>query len=235
MNYLYIFFLSVGSAVALFILTKIIGNKQLSEMNMFDYVVGITIGSIAAEMATGIDGHAGYALLAMAVYAFWAFLLSVITAKSLKIRRFTSGKTVILMSGGKIYKQNLKKARMDLSEFLSQIRLLGYFDLNEVYMAFLEPNGKISVQPKSVFRPATPNDIGKNPPTEKILCNVVLDGEILYNNLKKCGISEKQLLSRLKAMGYPNIDGVLLACADNSGAFQAYGITDDAPDFDPFL
>ena len=144
MDYLKIVVFSVVSVVVLFILTKLMGNKQISQLNMFDYIVGITIGSIAAEMATELEGDPLHFIIAMSVYAFLALGISLITAKSLRARRFFSGKPMVIFDNGTIYRENLKKARMDVSDFLTYARLAGYSNLAQVKTAVLEYNGSVS-------------------------------------------------------------------------------------------
>ena len=128
---------SLVSLAALFLLTKLMGNKQVSQMNLFDYIIGITIGSIAAEMATELDTPEN-SLLAMAVYAVVAVCISLLTNKSLAARRIMTGKPLVLMDGGIIYRENLKKAKMDLGEFLMYCRIGGYFDLSQIQTALLD-------------------------------------------------------------------------------------------------
>ena len=187
MEYLYIFFLSLGSLIILFFLTKLMGNKEMSQLSLFDYINGITIGSIAAEMATSLEDNFLYPLIAMVVYGLSVFIISVLSAKSLKIRRFMTGKSMIVFDNGKIYKGNLKKGKIDLNEMLVQARINGYFDLNNVQTAILESNGKLSFLPKSDQRPATPKDLNLSPDQEKLVTNVIIDGKILNDNLKYTG------------------------------------------------
>ena len=112
-------FLSLGSAVALFILTKIMGNKEISQLSMFDYIIGITIGSIAAEMATSLESDFMQPLVAMAMYAVVAIIISIVNNKSLKIRRFIYGRSLVLLDNGVLYRKNFKKAKLDMNEFLT--------------------------------------------------------------------------------------------------------------------
>ena len=119
---------SVGAFVALFLLSKLMGHRQISELSVFDYVNGITIGSIAAEMATELETPEN-SLVAMVVYAVAAVCISLWTNKSLWARRIITGKPLILMDGGVIYRENLKKAKMDPGDFLMYCRIGGYFDL----------------------------------------------------------------------------------------------------------
>lgn len=123
MDLLKIVALSLGSVIFLFILTKLMGNKEMSQLSMFDYIIGITIGSISAEMATALESDFMQPLVAMAVYAVVSIIISVLSYKSLKFRRISSGDCLILLDNGEIYRDNLKKAKLDLNEFLMQCRI----------------------------------------------------------------------------------------------------------------
>ena len=132
MAILNVILLSLGSLIALFILTKLMGYRQMSEMSMFDYINGITIGSIAAEMATSLEKNWWLPLTAMIVYALAAIVLSYISVKSMAARRVISGKPLILMDHDTIYEKNLLKGKIDLSEMLLQCRVNGYFNLSDL-------------------------------------------------------------------------------------------------------
>lgn len=114
--------LSVVSEIVLFILTKLMGNKEMSQLSMFDYIIGITIGSIAAEMSTALESDYMQPLVAMIVYAIVAIIISILCNKSLKARRFIYGNSLILLNNGKLYRKNFKTAKLDLNEFLVQCR-----------------------------------------------------------------------------------------------------------------
>ena len=130
---------SLLSIVVLFLLAKLMGSKQVSQMTMFDYVVGITIGSIAAELATELEAPAK-PLTALVAYGVAAVAISVLTNKTLKARSVVTGKPLVLLEDGVIYRENLKKARLDLNEFLTYCRIGGWFDLNQLQTAVLEHN-----------------------------------------------------------------------------------------------
>ena len=131
---IYIIVLSFGSIITLFILTKLMGYRQMSEMSMFDYINGITIGSIAAEMATSLEQSFWQPFTAMVVYGICGILLSHATSKSIMLRRLITGKPIALYSHGQIFEKNLRKARLDLSELLTLARLSGYFDLSALVL-----------------------------------------------------------------------------------------------------
>lgn len=206
---------SLASLAAMFLLTKLMGNKQVSQMNLFDYVIGITIGSIAAEMATELDTPEN-SLLAMAVYAVAAVCISVLTNKFLAFRRVMTGKPLVLMDGGVLYRENLKKAKMDLSEFLMYCRIGGYFDLSQIQTALLEHNGTVTFLPVELQRPATPADFSIQPQQTLLQTPVILDGEVLPGNLQRIGKDVTWLMRQLHAQDYAAPEDVFLAMADGN-------------------
>lgn len=210
----YIIALSLGSIAAMFILTKLIGYRQMSQMSMFDYVNGITIGSIAAEMATSLEESFVQPLVAMVVYALAAILLSWCSSKSMKMRKIIEGKPLVLLDKGELYLDSLRKAKIDVNEFLMQCRVSGYFDISKIETALLEGNGKISFLPKSSDRPATPADLNLSPQQDFMTANVILDGNIMRENLRHTGNDEKWLINQINGQGADKISDVLLATCD---------------------
>ncbi len=225
---------SIASIIALFILTKIIGNRQLSELNMFDYINGITIGSIAAEMATSLEGDFLLPLLAMVIYACAAVLISYVASKSEKMRRFFTGRSLILLNNNKMYKENFKKAKIDLAEFLTQCRINGFFDLNEVQTAVFETNGRISFMPKAQERPVTPKDLSIPMQAEKPAVTVITDGLVLSGNLHYTGNDMQWLQKQLTSFGISRTEDVFLAMVDGNNKLNAYIKLREKPDRDVF-
>ncbi len=219
----YVVCLSVGSIVVLFILTKLMGCRQMSELSMFDYINGITIGSIAAEMATSLEDNFLQPLTAMVVYAIASVALSFFCDKSVWFRRFIDGKPVILYDNDKLYKKNLSRAKIDINEFLAQCRVNGYFDLSKIQTALLEPNGKISFLPKSTERPLNPADLNLNLPLESLSANLIIDGKVMEKNLLHSGKDIKWLENQIKGQGFNRIEDVLLATCDLQNNFHAFG------------
>ena len=214
METIYIIALSLGSLLTIFILTKLMGYRQMSQMSMFDYINGITIGSIAAEMATSLEDDFTRPLTAMIVYGVSTFLISVLSNKFVKVRRIIEGKPLILLNNGELYRKNLRKAKIDVSEFLEQCREQGYFDVSKLETAILEGNGRISFLPKATDRPVTPSDLKLAVPQDFMVANVILDGRIMSENLKNTGNDEKWLISQIKGQGAKRVEDVLLATCD---------------------
>ncbi|MGN0650074.1 MAG: DUF421 domain-containing protein [Oscillospiraceae bacterium] len=204
---------SVASVITLFLLSKLMGNKQISQLSMFDYIIGISIGSIAAEFATELE-NPERTLIAMVIYAASAFLVSVITGKSPHLRKIINGRPLILFDKGKFYLNNMKKARIDVSDFLTHCRNQGYFDLSQVQTAVFEYNGSLSILPVETNRPLEPSDMNLNPVQQNVLVNVILDGHINEVNLKKAGKDSVWLEKQLNNQNYHNAKEVFLGCVD---------------------
>lgn len=205
--------LSVVSLVVLFLLTKLMGYRQMSQMSLFDYINGITIGSIAAELATNLEDY-HRPLTAMIVYGLSTVLLALLTEKSICARRFVNGKPLVLLHHGILYEENLKKSKLDLNEFLEQCRVGGYFDISKLQAVILEGNGRLSFLPKAEERPVTPTDLQFTPESEDLTAVLVLDGHIMEHNLHHSGKEKKWLTAQLSALGFPDVKDVLLATCD---------------------
>ena len=221
-NLLKIVVLSFSSLIALFILTKLMGNKQMSQLSMFDYIIGITIGSIAAEMATALETEFWQPLLAMGIYALVAIIFSILSTKSLKSRRLISGTTLVLFDNGILYRKNFKTAKLDLDEFLMICRINGYFNLNDIQTALLETNGKISFLPKAEKRPTITSDFDLKPTQDRITVNVILDGKIIKNNLNYTGNDYIWLQNELTKQGINNVQNIFLATCDSNNNLSVY-------------
>ena len=152
---------TVGSFAILFLVAKFIGHKQIAQLDFFDYITGITIGSIAAEMATELE-EPWKPLLAMVIYGGITLSLSLISSRFPRSRKYLNGTPTILLDHGKLYYENMKKARLDLSEFLVLCRQQGYFDLTTIQTAIFEYNGKLTILPVTTQRPVTPQDLDLN-------------------------------------------------------------------------
>ncbi len=212
---------SLLSAVALFIIAKIIGHKQMSQLDFFDYITGITIGSIAAEMATELEEPLK-PLIAMVVYGIITFVLAITTSKLPRLRKYVNGSPTIILSGGKLYRKNLKKAKLDLSEFMVLCRQEGYFNLSDIEVAVFEYNGRLTVLPKSDKRPLTAKDINLQLKMEHMSTEVIMDGRVLEENLKRMNLDIAWLESQLKVQGYKNTEAVFLALCDENKQLTIY-------------
>lgn len=202
------------SLLALFFLTKMLGRKQVSQLSAFDYVIGISMGSIAAEMTINMDAPFFDGLLAMFTYSLISYGISFITIKSINLRRFFTGTPVILIKDGKIIRKNLRKSLLDINDLMQECRSSGYFNINDISYAVLEACGKLSFLPKTQNRPVTLKDLKLKDTAAGLCANVIIDGNIMENSLKIIKEDKKWLLKELKKQGYDNPESVFLAIVD---------------------
>lgn len=228
MEFFYVFIKSIGSIIVLFFFTKAMGRKQVSQLNLYDYVIGITIGSVAAEISINLESRFWHGLIVMTVYTIVSILIAHFTAKSIKLRRFVVGVPIIIIEDGKILEKMLEKAKLDLSDLLQEARNNGYFDISEIEFAIMEANGKISFLPKSKYAPLTPSDVKIKVPYKGLCANLVLDGNIMSNNLKVINKDDKWLLTRLKKEGYSHIEDLLLVTCDSKEKLTIYKKGEDS-------
>lgn len=214
MDFIKVILTSLLSVAALFLITKLIGHKQVAQFDFFDYISGITIGSIGAELATELE-EPWKPFIALVIYGIVSVSLIFLTNKLPSTRKFVNGTPSILFDKGKIYRKNLKKAKLDLSEFMLLCRMQGFFDLDDIQTAVFEQNGKLSILPKSEKAPVTPSDLNINVSCRFIGIELIADGHILKENLKRLGRNEQWLFNQLKAQGFSDEKGVMLAVFHN--------------------
>ena len=212
----------VISLIFLFFVIKILGKKQVSQLNIFDYVIGISLGNIAAEMTINSDITIMEGFIGMAIYGLCSLFVSFITTKSIIARRFISGVPVVLMEHGKISKDQLKKVKLDLNDLMQDAREDGIFDLSKVEYAIMEVSGKVTFLLKSENEPVTIKDMKINSNKEGLTANLIMDGNIMYNNLKAFGKDKKWLMQKVKDSGYSDIKDIFLLICNSEGKVTIY-------------
>ena len=205
---------AVSSLITLFLVTKMLGKKQVSQLSLFDYVIGISIGNFAAEMTINLESAEIHGIWAVVLFGLFAYLINILTMKSILLRRFFMGTPTVLIQNGKILEKNLKKVKFDINDLLEEVRIDGFFDLSQIEYAIMEANGSLSILPKTEYKPLTVGDMKIKSTKEGLCANVIIDGKIMHNNLKKINKEEKWLNNQLKVKGYSDISKILLATID---------------------
>ena len=214
---IYVLCASAVSLIVLFALSRLIGNRQISELSLFDYINSITIGSIAAELAASDNLNDSLRFLtAMVFYGIITMVLAVIANKSKRARSVLEGKPIVLMKDGKMYRDGFKKAHLDINEFQADCRLLGYFDLSSIDTALIEANGKISILPSAAKQPLTVEAAGATSTQEHMRINVIADGRILSENLHLVSRDDAWLSSELKSRNLSPEDVFLATTEDGT-------------------
>lgn len=221
-NFLNICFRTILVLIILFFITKMMGKKQISELNFFDYVVGITIGSIAADISLDIEKNMIAGIAALFIYGFISYIISFVSIKSILARRFFIGVPTVLVEKGKIIESGLKKSKIDVNDLLMVARENGYFNLDEIDYALMEVNGNISFLPKEKEKPVTKKDMKIKCNNEGLTVNAIIDSKYMANNMKAINKDKEWLDHELKVNGYDNYDNILLATIDNNYKVTIY-------------
>ena len=207
--------------ILIFILFKLMGKKQVSQMSMFDYITGITIGSIAADISLDIEKNISLGIICLLIYCLTDILISYLSLKSTKLRYFFEGKEVPLIVNGKINKENMKKNKITINILQTEARLMGYFDLDEINNAILEPSGMISFEPFDKVKPTTKKDMGIKTKNKGLVYNLIIDGEIIKDNLNHTKKTEKWLRNQINLKG-KKIEDILLLTIDETEKITIY-------------
>ena len=202
--------------VLLFITTKVLGKKQISELSFFEYVAGITIGSIAGEVVTGLEANIYHGILAVGVFGVVTFLADYLSLKSKKFRDVVEGRGAVVIKDGKILEDNLKKEKYTIDELSALLRQKDIFRVADVEFAVLEPRGNLSTLLKKENRPLTPKDLQMKMANEKEPQTVIMDGKILLEALRSAEKSPGWLQLELEKLGV-TLDNVFLGQLDSYG------------------
>ena len=213
---------SIISLTVLFIVTKILGKKQVSQLSLFDYVIGISIGNFAAEITINMETQFINGITAIIVFGLIAYLVSIITMKSIILRRFFMGVPTPLIQKGKILEENLKKVKFDINDLLEECRSNGYFNIEEIEYALMESKGTLSILPKGEYKPVNIKDMNIKAKKQGLVANIIIDSKIMKNNLKNMNKTEEWLNKQLKEKGYKTKENILLATLDIDEKFIIY-------------
>lgn len=207
---------SFGILVGLFLITKLLGKKSLSKLSIFEYIVGITIGSIAGTLSMDREIQLSHGITSIAVWASVPIILSFASLKSKKIRDFLEGKATVFIKDGKIMEDNLKKEKYSTDELMSQLRKQQVFKAADVEFAILEPNGDLNVLLKKEQQPLTPKDVLLPVAPVKEPQTVIMDGEIFDEPLATIGLNRGWLKTELEKIGV-TVENVFLGQVDDNG------------------
>lgn len=218
MNWTEIYKLLIFSSVAviyLFIISKFMGKKQIAQLEFIDYVMGISIGSISAEMATDVtDTPWYYYIIGMTIFFLFDLMVSYIGRKGPTLKHFFKGKPEVIIYDGMLQYKTLKKSKLDVNEVIAMCREKGYFDISDVAYAIFETSGNLSIMPKSNQKPIVIEDMGKHLPPASLPYYLVVDGVISYSSLRTLNKDEQWLYKKAK-LNKKTIKKVILAMYDN--------------------
>ncbi|REJ10390.1 DUF421 domain-containing protein [Halobacillus trueperi] len=211
----------VGTGVTVFILlyvlARILSKKLISQMTLFDFIAGITLGSMTATTFLSDNVTLSKGALGLLTFAALVLLIDYLTLKSLTIRKLVNSQPTLLMDNGKILIKNMKKVRFNVDELIAELRKAGVFQFSDVQTAILETDGTVSVLRKSDASPVTTRDMKLETAPVSYSHVVMVQGKILQKQLNASGYSEAWLLDRLQSHGVSNLKDVLVAQVNHDG------------------
>ncbi|MDR0268071.1 MAG: DUF421 domain-containing protein [Paenibacillus sp.] len=200
-------------------LTRLIGEKQLGHLTFFDYVTGITIGSVAAEIVVRKDTPFFNGMISLIWWVILAILISYVSLKSSKARVLMDGQPKIIIKEGKIMRETLKSTRLNMDDLSMMLREKDVFSIQDVRYAILEPDGKISVLKKEFKQPITKGDLNiPTPIFTNLPSGIISDGKIVKKNLKELNLDEHWLYQELQNKGIHSADEVFYAEVQSDGS-----------------
>src|SRR5699024_10897163 len=202
--------------IALFLITKWLGKKQISQFNTFDYISSIVLGGIVAIHSSTLQYPLYYGLFAMLIWFSIPLFIRLISLKSKTFRDFTQGTSTIIIQNGKIMEDNLKKEGFSTDDLLHQLRQKDVFNIADVEFAVLEPYWAMSVLPKKDYIPPTAKDLGLQLAPHKEPQTVIMDGKVLLEPLANLSLNPTWLETELEKLNV-SIENVFLGQVDHDG------------------
>ena len=198
------------------ILSKLIGIKIISQMNFFDFITGVSVGSMIAKIIINKDHVVFSGIIALITFSLLTIATSYLNLKSYTARRIINAKTLILIENGRIIDKNIKKLKITINELMMKLREKDVFNLEDVQFAIMESNGQLSVLIKANKKPVTPYDMDLKVKSLSLLNDIIIDGKIIDKNLEIAGIDKKWLQCELKKKSINNIEDVFYAGVDKN-------------------
>jgi len=204
---------------------RIMGKRQIGELQPFELVVAIMISELAAipMQNTGVPLVNG--LVPIFVLFAAQITLSFLSIKSRKARALICGRPTLLIRNGKIIESSLRREFYSVNDLLEQLRIKNVPNVSDVEFAILETNGQLSIIPKSQKRPVVPEDINIPTVYEGMAIDLIIDGKVIQENLEKISLDEEWLKKELSGFAIRDVSNVFFASIDTTGKlyFQKKG------------
>ena len=199
------------------IILRLMGKREIGKLSPFDFVVAIIIAELAAIPMEDPKTPLSHGLVPITTLGILEVGLSLVALKSLTVRNFVYGRPQIVIARGEILMDEMRKARYNLTDLMSQMREQGYANVEHIEFGILEGSGKLSILPKPSKRPVTPEDLRLETPYEGLPVPVIMDGQFVQGGLKVIGLTEEQLRAKLEIEGYSSFKEVFFATIDSRG------------------
>jgi uncharacterized membrane protein YcaP (DUF421 family) len=196
-------------------ITRILGRQQVAQLTVYEYITGITFGSIAATVATDLGQATSSHLIGLFLFGFLSLILSYLSRKYRKISNVVQGEPVLVIQDGHIFEKNLSKFYYSVDDLNHLLRKKDVFNIQDVKYGILEPTGELSVVKIADAENVKIKDMNLKTAQEELNTDIIVTGNIVYDNLRKRNLTVKWLTSQLKMMGVKDIKSIYFATVDN--------------------
>jgi uncharacterized membrane protein YcaP (DUF421 family) len=198
-------------------LARDMGRKMISQMTFFDFIVGVTIGTMMANVALGTYNESLTAIMSLVTLTLLTVVTGRLGIKSFKFRKLVNSEPVVVIANGKIISKNMNKIRLTISDLMMQLREKNIFNISNVEFAIMEKNGKLSILPKSQQKPLTPADLELDTSYSGLTRDIIIDGQVMTENLADANLDTKWLEDQLRQQDINDITEVFYAGLDTAG------------------
>lgn len=202
---------------------RLMGKRQIGQLQPYEFVLALMIAELAAAPMEGVGTPLLYGIVPILGLLFLHGLETLLSVKSVRMRRLLSGGPSVIIRRGVIQYAEMKRMCYTVSDLLEELRGQGYLNIADVGTAILETSGKLSVFPHGNKRPLNPEDMQMDVSYDGIPMTLVVDGKVQREHLNKCGLNEQWLMKQLRPLGFLHAEQVLLASLDTQGKLFVQG------------
>ncbi|QCJ44632.1 DUF421 domain-containing protein [Bacillus sp. S3] len=214
-----VFFITILKGIGLYVLalflTRKIGTKLISQMNFFDFIMGVSMGSIVANAVIDKQFATFSAITTLILFTILTLFTGYLSLKNLTLRKLINSEPVTLVENGAIVDENMKKIKWTINELKMKLREKNAFNVADVEFAIMETDGNLSVLPKSDKKPLTPSDMNIQTTSSGLEKDIIIDGTIMEENLTSTGLDKEWLTSELNKQNIKDCSEVFYAGLDN--------------------
>lgn len=199
---------------AILLITRILGRQQVAQLTIYEYINGITFGSIAATVATDLGQPSVGHIIGLFLFGGLTFSVSYIAKKNRTLSKIVDGEPILVVQDGHILEKNLGRFQYTVDDLTHLLRKKDIFNIQDVKYAILETTGEISVVKVALKENVKIENMNLQSTQEELITDIVVTGKIIYENLKKRNITVDWLTGQLKTMGVRNINDIYYATLD---------------------
>lgn len=202
------------SFFSILFITRILGRQQVAQLTIHEYITGITFGSIAATLATDLGQESWHHLIGLFLFGALTYLMSYINLKNRTASKLIQGEPLLVIQDGHILEKNLRRYHYTLDDLTHLLRKKDVFDVNDIKYGILETTGELSIVKAAQKENVKVEDLHLSVEQQELNTDIIVTGNIIYENLKKRNLSVKWLLNQLKAMGVKDIKDIYYSSID---------------------